>query len=282
MTRSAALLIGLFLLGGCAGTTGHGGEQPLVRVGDFVLNIYDIPPAVYAGKKGQDSILAVRQFINNWVEEHIFLYFALQNTDTARINRLTESYRNALLRDMYETRLRELGMDSVQVSRQELLDYYQQQKDNFRATDTFIRWRYLIVDAGNPKRYRYRSWFYSTREEDLRKLETAYKDLIALQPDTSQWIPAHEARKIFPGLRLHKPQGQTKSFRIQKTRDKRLYLVEIIRVVYPDDVLPFELTADRVRFFLKQRKWESHLKELRRKMVHEAQQQKLIKYYADE
>ena len=282
MTRTAVLLIGLTLLGGCTAREHSATEKPLVQVGHFVLHRSDIPARVYAGKKGRDSVLAVRDYIKAWTEDRSFLYFALQNTDTARINRLTEDYRNALLRDFYETRLRELGMDSVQVSRRELRDYYNRQKENFRATDTFIRWRYLIVDATNPKRYRYRTWFYSTRDEDRQKLEAAYKDLLALEPDTSQWIPLRQARKIFPSLRLRKPQAVSKPLRIQKTQDKRLYLVEIIRAVYPDDVLPFELTADRVRYFLKQRKWESRLKDLRRKMMHEAQQQKLIKYYADE
>ncbi len=282
MTRTAVLLIGLTLLGGCTAREHSATEKPLVQVGHFVLHRSDIPARVYAGKKGRDSVLAVRDYIKAWTEDRSFLYFALQNTDTARINRLTEDYRNALLRDFYETRLRELGMDSVQVSRRELRDYYNRQKENFRATDTFIRWRYLIVDATNPKRYRYRNWFYSTRDEDRQKLEAAYKDLLALEPDTSQWIPLRQARKIFPSLHLRKPQAVSKPLRIQKTQDKRLYLVEIIRAVYPDDVLPFELTADRVRYFLKQRKWESRLKDLRRKMMHEAQQQKLIKYYADE
>ena len=276
------LFIALLLLAGCSTQDDRQADSPLVSLGNFSLYRKDIPTKIYEGKHGKDSVVAARDYIKHWIEEHSFLYFALKNTDTARINRLTRDYRNALLRDFYEARLQELGMDSVQISRQELREYYDLQKEHFRATDTFIRWRYLIVSADNPKRYRYRNWFYSSRPQDREHLEAAYKDLIALQPDTTQWTPLHIAREIFPGLELHKPEAKHNPLRIQKTRDNRLYLVEIIKAVYPDDILPFGLASGQVRYFLKQRKWQNRLKDLRRKMMHEAEQQKLIKYYVDE
>jgi hypothetical protein len=60
-------------------------DKPLAEVFGKTLYAGDIPPEVYSGKKGTDSVHAVKMFIDKWIREGVFLHFATRNTDTAYV-----------------------------------------------------------------------------------------------------------------------------------------------------------------------------------------------------
>jgi hypothetical protein len=250
----------------------------LVRVGRDILCRKDIPPAVYRDLRGEDSAVAVRQYIDRWTTDHVFLYYARRNVDTIRINRLVREYRHSLLRDFYETELRSALSDTIRISHNELKDFYAQHKQNFPAEDTLIRWRYVIMNDSFKDRYKVMRWFRGGKPEDTEKIEEQYKNLLAVKLDSSQWIPFSEARKIMPFLQLRKPYGRKYPYRITKSRESRVYLVDIFDAVYPGDILPYDYIEPQLRMLLKQKKWKNSLQALRQKMRYEAEKQKIVKY----
>jgi len=271
--------ISLLLAGACRWSPRESNTcTVLVRVGDEVLCRKDIPASVYRQMHGQDSVLAVKKYIDRWVTEHVFLYYARQNVDTARINRLAEDYRNSLLSEFYETELRGTLSDSIRIGRDELHAFYERHKQNFPAEDTLIRWRYVIMNDSFKDRYKVMRWFRGGKPEDTEKIEEQYKNLLAVKLDSSQWIPFSEARKIMPFLQLRKPYGRKYPYRITKSRESRVYLVDIFDAVYPGDILPYDYIEPQLRMLLKQKKWKNSLQALRQKMRYEAEKQKIVKY----
>jgi len=252
--------------------------EALVRVGDQVLCREDIPPSVYDGLHGQDSILAVKRYMDNWITDRVFLYYARQNVDTARINRLTENYRNSLLRDFYETELRGALSDTIRITPEELKAFYDRHKANFRAEDTLIRWRYLIMDDSFKGKYKIMRWFRSGKPEDIEKIEEQYKNLLAVKLDSGAWVPYREAASMMPFLKLRKPYGSKYPYRITKTEQSRVYLVDIFDAVYPGEILPYEYIEPQLRILLKQKKWKNNLRYLQEQMRNQAEKQKIIKY----
>jgi len=272
-------LLALTVFSSCRRHTRDGREcRPLVRVGERLLCREDIPPHIYRGRHGQDSVLAVNRYKDDWVTAQTFLYYAARNVDTAKINRLTEDYRNSLLRDFYENELRAALTDTIRVNEEELRDFYARHKQNFKAEDTLIRWRYLIMPQDYKERYKVIRWFNDGSQEAKEKIEERYKNLLAVKLDSGAWVPYEQARKMMPFLHLQKPYGRKHPYRIRKVTESRVYLVDIFEAVYPGDILPYEYIKPRLRHFLKQKKWKNSLQILKQKMRKEAEKHKIIEY----
>ncbi len=236
-----------------------------------------IPPSVIQGKSGEDSVLAVKVYVDKWISDKVFEHFARQNVDTAYVNRLAREYARTLLFDLYENKLQAGISDRVQIGEAELKAYYEQEKHNFLAGDTLVRWRYLLVPNDNYRRNaQLKKLFFSSKPEDLEKLETYYKDFIDVKIDSTGWIPYREAMKIMPVLTVRK--GHTPGRQI-KIRQNILYLADILNVIFPGDELPYDYVKPKIAGFVKHRKLNREVRKLKQEMLNDAIQKKQVKYY---
>ncbi len=253
-------------------------SRPLARVFDKTLYLSDIPSDVYAGKKSEDSSLAVNNYVEKWVDERVFEHFAEQNTDTAYVNRMARAYRRQLLFDIYENNLKSNLADEIKVSEQDLKAYYEREKNNLLSGDTLVRWRYLIVPARNRNNAKYRKWFFSTDTADAAKLEARFKDFIDIRIDTANWQTARAVHKIFPFIVFPKNKRYLRR-RWIKIDKNALYLAEIKAIVYPGETLPYAYAKSKISAFVKQRKLHRKVRELRKEMLMDAIKNKQVKYY---
>ncbi len=249
------------------------GKTPVLRVYDRVLYAEDIPPSVY--QNAPDSARAVKAYINGWLRNSVFSEYAEQNVDTAYVNRLIQQYREDLLRDLYEEKLKNKLRNKVEVTEEELSDFYENRKKNFPARDTLVKWRYLVIDAKDKDRHKITSLFFSADPKAQQKLETHFAKFLAYKTDTLGWITYAEARKIIPGL----PVPRQSNFRYTQSKKNRLYLVQIKKVIYPGQTVPFEYIKNRLKTFVIEKKLQKEIRKMKNEMLDEAYKNKQIKYY---
>jgi len=247
-------------------------KTPLVSVGEAVLYREDIPPSVY---KNQDSAAAVKLYVDNWIREHVFIHYARQNVDTHRINRLVEAYRNDLLRDLYENQLKNKWRDSIRLDREELENYYRQHKKNFIARDTFLRWRYVILNKDDPESRKIKKLFFSDKKEDKEKLESYFSHFLAFKLDSTGWYTYSKAADIVPPLKNISLRKGKYTF----SRKKHLYLVEINRIIFPGEILPYDYLQNTLKKYVMERKLQEEIRHARKEMVEKAYQKHQIKFY---
>jgi len=247
-------------------------KKPLVQVGDDILYLEDIPPQVY---QRPDSAEAVKRYMDNWIKEHVFIQYARENVDTNEIHRLIQAYRNDLLRDMYENKLKIKWRDSIRISSEELHDYYRQHKKNFIAQDTLIRWRYILLQANDPDRFKIKKLFFSSKPEDRDELESYFSNFMAFKLDTLGWYTYAKATDIVPPLKNIALRKGKYTF----SQKKRLYLVEINDIVWPGEILPYDYVENTLKKYVMERKLQDEIRRARNEMVEKAYQKNQIKFY---
>ncbi|NPA42968.1 MAG: hypothetical protein GXO27_02945 [Chlorobi bacterium] len=248
------------------------GERPLVEVYGEKLYPSDIPAAVY--REG-DSAAAVRRFTDEWIRRRVFLYHARRNVDTAYVNRLVEAYRNDLLRELYENKLKHKLRDQIRVEEADLEAYYRRHRKNFVAEDTLVQWRFLILDAADRDKRKIRRMFFSSRPSDRDTLESYFSRFLAFKLDTAGWIRWREAVKVVPPLEARGPRTGTFTF----SQKNRLYLVDVRRIVRPGQIEPYEHIKSRLKKFVVEQKLQEEVRRLHREMMEDAYKKQKIKRY---
>jgi hypothetical protein len=240
---------------------------------DKTLYAEEIPVQVY--QNAEDSAYAVKTYIDQWLRKQVFIKFAEQNVDTAYVNRLLNQYREDLLRDLYENRLKSKLRDKIRITEEELSAYYNEQKKNFPAKDTLIKWQYLILDNKEKDRYKISKLFFSDKAEDREKLETYYPKFLAVKIDTSGWTTYAGAKKIVPPL----PKTLRNNTKYTLSRKNRLYLVRISKTVLPGETAPFEYIKNQLKKFVTERKLQKEIQKTRNDMLKQAYKKQQIKHY---
>ncbi len=266
--------IALFLLAVLIFSCKHEKNQktPLVRVYDQVLYKEDIPAFIYREK---DSVYEVKKYVDKWIRKNVIAHFAMQNVDTAEINRMVNAYRRDLLKEFYENKLKLKLRDQIQISEDELKNYYEQHKKNFPSEKTFIKWEFLILNATDKDRYKIRKLFFSEKPQDREKLEEYFNRFLAYKLDTAGWITHEKAMEIIPPVKKIKLQKGNFTF----SEKNRLYLVKILKKVEPGETLPYEVMKDRIKKFVTEQKTRKILKETYNQMLENSYKNKKIKVY---
>ncbi len=266
------ILILLWISGSCT-LSNEKPKTPVVKVFDKMLYAEDIPVSIY--KNSDDSIRAVKHYIDQWIRNTVFIHFAEKNVDTAYINRLLEEYRQDLLRDMYSNKLKQKLRDEIQISDNDIETFYNEQKKNFPAKDTLIKWRFLIVDSKEKDRYKIKKLFFSKKQEDQQELESYFSKFLAYKTDTTGWLTYKEAKKIVPVL----PKLYSRKYSLTLSQKNRLYLIQIIDMKLPGEILPLEYVKSRIKSFVIEKKLNKKIHQIQNEMLNQAYKKQKIKQY---
>jgi hypothetical protein len=119
------------------GTSGSG--EVLVRVYDKYLYASDLEGVIPPGASARDSLTAVRNFIQNWVDKELIVKKAEQNLpdELQDFSRRIEEYRNSLIIFEYEKMLVRQELDT-NIAMDAILDYYERQKSNFALKEDIL------------------------------------------------------------------------------------------------------------------------------------------------
>ena len=97
------LLVIAGVLSGCGPEHDHKGKTPLVEVAGEYLYKEDLQAALPFNISKDDSVLFAEHYIRNWVEDVLLFDKAEGNIpDNAKIAKLVENYRRALIMNTYK------------------------------------------------------------------------------------------------------------------------------------------------------------------------------------
>ncbi len=267
-----SFLFGVIIFGACSQQKPD--KTPLLKVKEHILYLEDIPKEVWANKSREDSVLAVENFMNRWMQSTLVAEYARNNVDTSYVNRLVKAYRQSLMVELYENQLAEKIFDTITYTEEDLKKYYHSHTDHFISDDTLIKWRALILHANDKNKWKYKKMFFSRDSSKRYQLEQHFSDFIYYKPDDKDWHKPESIRKIFPRFKI---SGKAKRKQIIYSGKGKFYLVDITDAVYPGEIIPYDYAKNRIITFVKKRKTFEALKKLKNEMVKEALKKKEIK-----
>jgi hypothetical protein len=147
-------------------------ERVIARVYDRYLYADQVSAIVPPGASKADSLMLIRNYVQNWVRQQSVLKRAEDNLDEERkdVERQLEEYRNSLITYIYESELIRQKLDTA-VSEQEIEQYYQEHQSSFQLKNNILQVNYFSIPKTAPKQDKVRGWFKSSQPKDKKNLE---------------------------------------------------------------------------------------------------------------
>jgi hypothetical protein len=242
-----AILLVTLMVGGCKSKTGT--EIPVARAYGKTLNISDITDVIKNASGGEDSVMKVNVFIEQWLRQQVLLHEAEQILDEEKkdVERQLEEYRKSLLIFNYEREYVNTHLDTS-VSEQEIKEFYDSHQDDFILKDNIVKVNYVILDKKSPRLEKVRGWFRTDEEREQKQLhEYAMQYAINSFFDNEAWLPFDDLLKQIP-IKTYDKEEYLRNNRFIEAQDSSyIYLVSIKGFRIKDNISPLSFETENIR-----------------------------------
>ncbi|MEM9363156.1 MAG: peptidyl-prolyl cis-trans isomerase [Bacteroidota bacterium] len=248
-------------------------KEPLARVGDVFLYKEDVATLLDDSISEQDSAIFVTNYINNWASKQLLLSKSKINLPEEKLSefdRLVDDYKSDLYTRAYVEAL-VFNAQDTSVSRSQLRDYYNKEKENFRLSEKLVQLRFVEIPTQfldkQGVRQRMDNWSSSDKE---------YLDSIAVQFkkihfNDSVWVSASRVMEEIPPLTSLNETDYLKKSQFFELQDSlEVYLGKVTDVLETNDIAPFEYILPEIRQLIINRRRLDYVKKLKTEIIDEA------------
>ena len=256
----------------CTPDGNSGSGEVLVRVYDKYLYASDLEGVIPPGASARDSLTAVRNFIQNWVDRELIVKKAEQNLpdELQDFSGRIEEYRNSLIIFEYEKMLVKQELDT-NIAMDAILDYYERQKNNFTLKEDIIDLQYLVLHTDSPAIRKFRQYLQSeepSEKDSLALYCSKYAVSFSLMED--QWISLEEALGTLP-VENYSYQDYARNNRYLEARDSVfLYMVRVLDYKPADSIPPVGFIEENIRKIILNKRKNDLIRNMRQGVLQDA------------
>lgn len=245
----ALLALMVLLLGGCDFYEKNAKEVVVAECYGAYLYASDLKGIVPEGTNVYDSLQRVNDFIDAWIMRRVLIHQAENNLNKEDLDlkKQLDEYRNSLVLYAYETQLINQKLDTV-VSEDEIVAYYEQNKDEFQLRNTMVRAVYVILKEDckqKPDFVKLMSDPDTLLLQNLDILATYYAEKSFMDVDT--WLRLDELTKVVPIEILNAERFLKKNKFVTFDSDEFTYLVRFEDYLLEESISPLAMERGNIR-----------------------------------
>ena len=257
-------------------------DQVLARLGDEFYYKSDLIEIFPTGISEEDSVIFVKNRINNWAKEKLLFKKALVNLGDKKqgdLNQLIESYKNELFSYAYQEKIVKSAMDTF-ISEESVREYYNINKLNFKLNQEIINARYLKINSEN-----YNLKDVVKRFKRFKQSDKIFLDSISLQFSSyyfndSLWINKDVFFNKLPDINDRLKQNIVKNKLFYRLEDSlELYLINIKNYKLKNDIAPFDFIKSTLKQVLLNKKKLEFISKFENEIIEDALQQNEFEFY---
>lgn len=258
--KKALVFFVAILFSSCNIFTPEEKPQSIARVNDSYLFKEDIKDLIPEGTSKEDSIIIVRNFIDRWASQKLLTKVAEMNLSAERqeeYNELIRQYKIDLYTRGYLEEMVKTTVDTL-ISEQELKNYYDKNKDNFKTDGTLVKLRYIHLTKDHPKYLAIKAKFFDYKQADKKFWETyqlQFKDFVL---NDSVWVEMNQVYKKLPFINPENRGNYISNGKsIERNDSLDVYLIKVKNVLDKNQVSPYQYVKPTLRqIILNNRKLE--------------------------
>ena len=219
-----------------------------------------------------DSIVIVRNYINDWIKKQLLLNKAELNLseEIKDIEKEIEDYRSSLLIFKYKQELIKQKLDTL-VTDEEIEEYYNEYSGNFVLNHNIVKVLFLKISKEAPEIEKVRWWYKSNSAENKSRLEDyCYQYATKFDNFNDEWIPFNNILMEVP----IKIDDQERFLRVQRyieTEDDLFhYFVKINEYSLKSTVQPLEYAKLKIKSIILNKRKFTFLEELENTVYNDA------------
>ncbi len=257
-------------------------DQVLARLGDDFFYESDLIDVFPSGLSYEDSIIFVKNRINNWAKEKLLFNKALVNLGDKKqenLKQLIESYKNELFSYSYQEMIVKSSMDTF-VSEKSIREYYNLNKLNFKLNQEIIHARYLKINNENYNLKDVIKRFRRFKESDKLFLDSISLQFSSYYFNDSIWINKEVFFNKLPEINDRLKQNIVKNKLFYRLQDSlELYLINIKDFRLKNNVAPFNYIKSTLKQVLLNKKKLEFISKFEKELIEDALQQNEYELY---
>lgn len=259
-------------------------RKPVARVQDKFLYPEDLLSIIPDGLSPGDSSERAERYVEDWARKQLLISEATSNIniDEAEIERKVLDYRYSLIGYEYEQFYVNQNLNT-DVSEEEILEYYNNNLDNFVLKQNIIRGKYIEVPIEAPNTRRIRTLIRSKKDEDFEELKSYCLSFASTyQLYDSVWMVFEDLVKNSPLAEVpNKVQFLRSRKYIENSDNDHLYYLLIEEYRISDNISPLEFVRDQIRNIIMNKRKVDLAKKLEDEVYQRAVQNKEFEVFRD-
>ena len=225
-------------------------QVAVAKVGSSILYQADLAGIVPKEINPQDSADLVSRYVNSWIKKQLLIAEASEkiNFDKASIERKVLDYRYALMVHEYKKFYVGNKLDTI-VTEEEVLNYYQNNKDNFQLKQNIIRGYFITVSKDAPKINQLKKLINSDKPKDFKELKSyCFRFAENYFLEDSVWINFDEAIRNTPFVGVTNKVDFLRSNKyVEDSNEEKLYFLRIKEYKISDQISPLEFVRSDIK-----------------------------------
>lgn len=255
----------------------------LARVYNDYLYENDVQGMVPDGTSTHDSIVLLRNYINNWVKTRMMIQQAKKNIVIQQLDldKKLEDYRNSLIIYHYETELIRQQLDTL-VKDEEIEQYYLDHLRDFELKENIAKVHYVIIDQ-DPEQEKELEEIYQLPDSLMLDSLESYSKIYARSHflDTATWIRFDELVDVVP-IETYNQELFLKGKRFIKLSDEDyIYLLTFVDFRIKDDTSPLDFERNDIRTIIINKRKMKLVKRVRNDIYEKGMQNNDFEIYHD-
>jgi len=262
----------LLLLASCSKNKQADSNPAVAKVYDTYLYLSDLEGIVPTQISKDDSIIIVRNYINNWIKKQLMLRKAEINlsNENRNIQKEIDDYKSSLLIFRYKQELIRQKIDTV-VTDNEVQSYYNQFSGNFILNQNILKATIIKISNQLTDLQKLKQWLRSDDSETQLKLdEYCYQYATKYHSFNDEWINFSDLLKEVP----LDPTNEDQILKYQKfieTNDSLFYyLVRINDYALKSTVQPIDYAELKIKSIILNKRKFTFLEEIENNIYNDA------------
>ena len=257
-------------------------ELYLARIQDNYLYFDDIKNTMPKNMSKEDSLIYIKNQVFKWAKNHILYEKALINLDKneqEELLELVQSYKNDLLSHYYQEKIVKALMDTL-ILDNEIKNYYDKNKSNFKLNQDLIKGRYLKIKSDNYNINDVVKRFKRFNDNDVSFLDSISLQFTSFYFNDSVWVNKKTFFNKLPEINIDIKSRIIKNSLFYQLEDSlELYLIKINKSIFRNDLAPIEFIRPTLKQVLLNKQKLEFISKFEKDLIEDAIQQKEFEFY---
>ena len=272
-------LLGIILINSCDFKENE--SKKLARINDEFLYLDDIINEIPINIKGEDSIIYVKNYIQNWLTNKLIVKKSeeLIPNNLIKVDKKIEKYRSSLISYEFEQFYVSRRLDT-NITTYEILDYYNKHTDDFILNDYIIKCLYLKTSKNSPILKDLKKIYQIKNDNDIDNLtKLSQKNIELFYYNNEEWIFFDELLKQIP-IEVNNKINFIKKEKIRYfEKGDFIYFVNIYDYRIKDGKSPLSLEKEKIKSILLNNRANELRKELKSNLYNDGIQNNIIEIF---
>ena len=261
------------VLGACDSPQKTQHSQAIARVGDDYLYHKDIVDLVPENTSKEDSTLIVQSYIDRWATQKLLTEVSELNIDARQkkeLEALVNQYKIDLYTSAYLEQLVKKSIDTL-VTKEEMMEYYEENKTNFRTNIKLAKLRYIQVPTEHQKFKEIKERFLNPKKSDHQFWDTYQVQLNSVALNDSVWV---DLNQIYQKIPFINPENEEQYIQPASTHEykeeKSVYFIRVNTVLKENEISPFEYIKPAIRQVIINKRKLEFIKKIEKEIIIDA------------